>query len=122
MEGYRGQDLTFPSKEAFHLRSAATCWEHVHSLRRASKGPEGKKGPLRFFMLDHECYCTCSKILETLVHVLFLEKEKVKLLILNKLKIKDFIYHEDKPVLQNPDRLVNLESHSQVLLTWSRNC
>lgn len=46
MEGYRGQDLTFPSKEAFHLRSAATCWEHVHSLRRASKGPEGKKGPL----------------------------------------------------------------------------
>ena len=55
-------------------------------------------------MLDHECYCTCSKILETLVHVLFLEKEKVKFLILNKLKIKDFTYHEDKPVLQNPDR------------------
>lgn len=73
-------------------------------------------------MLDHECYCTCSKILETLVHVLFLEKEKVKLLVLNKLKIKDFTYHEDKPVLQNPDRLVNPESHSQVLLTWSRNC
>lgn len=38
MEGYRGQDLTFPSKEAFHLRSAVTCWEHVHGLR----GTRGK--------------------------------------------------------------------------------
>lgn len=40
MEGYRGQDLTFPSKEAFHLRSAATCWEHVHGFR----GTRGKEG------------------------------------------------------------------------------
>lgn len=71
-------------------------------------------------MLDR-CCCACSKILETLVHVLFL-KEKVKLLVLNKLKIKDFTYHEDQASPQNPDRLgVESESHSQVLLTWA-NC